>query len=72
MLFLFLKIGNSFARVKAAMLVDETTIYTFQASYFPASSAQTGVRLLRPECRAERQTQEVVQPIPKNFFLPTA
>jgi hypothetical protein len=29
MLFLFLKIGHSFAGVKGTILVDETTLYAF-------------------------------------------
>jgi hypothetical protein len=45
MLFLFLKIDDCFARVKGAMLVDEAAIYTFQTSYFPASSEQTHVHI---------------------------
>jgi len=45
MLFLFLKIGDSFVGVKGAILIDETAVYIFQASYFPASAAQTGVRI---------------------------
>jgi hypothetical protein len=69
MLFLFLKIGDSFAGIKGAILVDETAIYAFQASDFPPNSAQTGVRIGRPESRGECWIQEIVQPVPKNFFL---